>query len=122
MGILAILRRGQSTKSDRVDTRESEPGSRFRGVEIIPGEDGCCGAAAELTGKRMLSHEVPKLPLTDCTAAECRCTYQLFDDRRTDVRRASDEVYDIASVLFEDDQRSLKRTGRRASDEARVRQ
>lgn len=122
MGILAILKRGQSKKSGQAETRKSESASRFRGVEIIPGEDGCCGAAAAFNGKRMLSHEVPKLPLADCTAVECRCTYKLFDDRRTDVRRTADEIYDIASVLFEDDQRSLYRTGRRASDDARVRQ
>lgn len=122
MGILAILRRGQAAKSESDEAKKSEPGSRFRGVEIIPDEDGCCGAVADLAGKRMLSHEVPKLPLPDCTAAECRCKYELFDDRRTDVRRAADEVYDIASVLFEDDQRSLSRTGRRTNDKLRVRQ
>ena len=122
MGILAILKRGRSAKSEQDNAAKNERRTRFRGVEIIPGEDGCCGAVAALGGKRMLSHEAPKLPLAECTAAECSCTYRLFDDRRSEVRRAADEVYDIASELFEDDQRSLSRTGRRESDEVRVRQ
>lgn len=122
MGILAILKRGQATKSGRDEAPKSDPDSRFRGVEIIPGEDGCCSAVNELAGQRMLSHEVLKLPLAECTAAECRCTYKLFDDRRTDVRRAADEVYDMASALHEDDKRSLDRTGRREGDRPRVKQ
>lgn len=122
MGILAILRRDSSRKDDGTETEKTLPTSRFRGVEIVADPETCCGAVSRLSGKRMLSHEVPKLPLDECTAVECRCTYQLFDDRRTDVRRTADEIYDIASVLYEDDQRDLSQTGRRKSDRKRVRQ
>lgn len=62
----------------------------FHAVAIKPGE-GCCGAALALRGKRFLSREAPAVPLPDCGAARCTCTYLHFDDRRSggDRRRAA---------------------------------
>ena len=56
------------------------------------------------------------LPLGGCTAEVCCCTYQLYDDRRTDKRRTSDEVFDIRSQLYDNDQRNRNKNGRRAAD------
>ncbi len=88
--------------------------SSYRSVQVIGGRD-CCAAATSIAGKRFLSDEVPKLPLADCDAAECRCTYQLFDDRRRDARRAGDVAFDIVSEYHADNRRSAA-TGRRDKD------
>ena len=94
---LAISRRKKSSA-------KLAKGSEFRAVEIVT-QPGCCSAATALAGQRFLSNDVPLLPLKDCTAASCECSYQLMDDRRSDVRRASDVAYDIASDLHKDNKR-----------------
>lgn len=48
---------------------------------------GCCSAVRKAAGTRFLSHQAPSLPLPNCTAASCRCTYMHFDDRRDSDRR-----------------------------------
>lgn len=62
----------------------------FHGVAIRPAETPCA-AAAGLANVRYLADEAPMLPLADCSnPAGCRCTYEHFDDRRTQARRDSD--------------------------------
>ena len=41
-----------------------------------------CEAAKQLTDKRFLSNEAPKLPLPECTASTCQCRYGHHEDRR----------------------------------------
>ena len=64
--------------------------ARFRGVQLNPNHDDCCDAVRASIGQRFLSRDVPMLPLDDCDSEDCRCTYELFDDRRTAVRRVGD--------------------------------
>lgn len=63
----------------------------FRAVSIRPGE-GSCEAARQFGGMRFLCAKAPRLPLPECNAAECNCTYVHFADRRSgqDRRRAYD--------------------------------
>ena len=91
--------------------------STYRGVQVIGDGPNCCEAVQAAAGKRFLSHEVPMLPLTGCAADDCRCRYELFDDRRTEVRRGSDVVLDIASQLYEQDDRRSVLSGRRSDDQ-----
>ncbi|MBT8422835.1 MAG: hypothetical protein KJP03_06940 [Gammaproteobacteria bacterium] len=59
----------------------------FRAVSIkcAPGS---CHAARVLEGKRGFSDQIPRLPLSQCDAGECVCTYTQHRDRRaTDDRR-----------------------------------
>ena len=60
--------------------------SRYHAVSIRPGLE-CCEAAKRLKGKRLLSKSAPSLPLPECRAADCQCTYEHFADRRLDDRR-----------------------------------
>ena len=64
----------------------------FHGVAVeTPRGDGVCRAAAAIVGNRYLSEDAPSLPLPDCDIPrECRCVYQHFTDRRTDMRREAD--------------------------------
>jgi hypothetical protein len=56
--------------------------SRFRCVQINVNGASSCAAALEVAGKRFLPHEIPTLPMPECTAETCECSYELFSDRR----------------------------------------
>ena len=61
---------------------ESKPRLKYRGAEVIAPED-ACDAARLLTNLRLLSADVPPLPLKTCDRpAICKCKYRHFDDRR----------------------------------------
>ena len=90
--------------------------AQYRGVQVVTDPDGCCSAAAAIAGQRYLAHEVPRYPLDGCDADNCRCSYRLLDDRRTDLRRASDVAYDIASDLRTAENRRCDSPGRRSGD------
>ncbi len=63
----------------------------FHAVGIDSPRARCCHAARALKGQRFLAGDAPRLPLPDCDSAACTCRYQHFEDRRMEVRRASDE-------------------------------
>jgi hypothetical protein len=50
-----------------------------------------CEAALACKGKRFLSSEAPRLPLTRCDAGRCDCKYRHFPDRRAGPRRAGEK-------------------------------
>ena len=61
---------------------EGKPRLKFRGAEVIAA-DGACDAARSLTNLRLLSADVPPLPLKTCDRpATCKCKFRHFDDRR----------------------------------------
>lgn len=116
MGLFKNLwgNRGAPEKTAARERTKEE--SSYSGVQIRSDSSNCCGAAKALADKRFLSKNVPMLPLADCDAVDCRCTYQRFDDRRTDSRRTSDEVFDVISEFHKDDHRSSHTAGRRSKD------
>ena len=118
MGFLANLIRSKDRSRRAVTTTKNATNSRsrFRGVQLNPNNDECCHAVRESLGKRFLSNEVPMLPLAECDSGDCRCTYELFDDRRTDIRRAGDVAHDLLSQLRLINRRSGQLTGRRNYD------
>ena len=116
MRLLAALTGKQPKRSDKAANDSDYYKSKYRGVEIIADGDNCCAAARKIAGKRFLSDSVPKLPLSGCHLGECTCTYQLFEDRRTDVRRASDLSFDLAAELHDDNKRDPASSGRRIDD------
>lgn len=109
MGLLAKLNGNPRTVTKATKVR-------YRGVQVIVDKDDCCQAALAIADKRFLVDEIPRLPLAECDAENCRCAYERFDDRRADVRRASDLGYDMASQLREVDNRSSASSGRRSDD------
>ena len=61
---------------------QGKPRLKYRGAEIIAAEN-ACDAARSLASLRLLSADVPVLPLKTCDRpATCKCTYRHFDDRR----------------------------------------
>jgi len=61
---------------------QGKPRLKYRGAEIIAAEN-ACDAARSLATLRLLSADVPVLPLKTCDRpATCKCQYRHFDDRR----------------------------------------
>jgi hypothetical protein len=66
---------------------EGKPRLKYRGAEVIAA-DGACDAARSLTNVRLLSADIPLLPLKTCDRpATCKCKYRHFDDRRREFPR-----------------------------------
>lgn len=92
----------------------------YRAAEIV-GDQGACAAAAAIAEKRFLLHEVPRIPLADCTSRKCTCTYVRYKDRRswTTNRRAEFSMHTrLYGTLGNSDRR--RKTGRRADDRSGV--
>src|SRR5688572_714517 len=89
----------------------AKAGGRFGAVQIRPRGDAC--RAAHLLGKyRFLAKNAPALPLRECTAARCACTFSKLPDRRTDGRRL--DHGGLTASLFLAASRRRKRDRRRA--------
>ncbi len=115
MGLFASLA-GIGTTQTTTTSKRVDGKSRYRGVQVHGKRAGCCEAVQAIAGKRFLSDEVPKLPLSGCDASDCRCRYELFDDRRTGIRRGSYVAFDISGQLCEQDDRTITSSGRRTDD------
>jgi hypothetical protein len=90
----------------------------FRAVSI-EAPDTACAAAKAIAGKRFLvaEHNVPQLPLGECDAASCTCTYAHHPDRREEqeIRRAPAGLRTQLHA-FTDKMERRKRRGRRSTD------
>ena len=89
---------------------------KYNGVEVHANPATCCQAVRDIAGQRFLSMNAPRLPLDGCDAETCQCSFQRYDDRRTEARRLSDVGFDMASQLHEDENREAPTTGRRKED------
>ncbi len=97
-------------------SERSNSRSRYRGVQLNFSWPGCCKAIRAVAGVRFLSHEIPRLPLAGCDAADCRCSYELFEDRRTRARRALEATPGIAHQFRAWEERNHDLRGRRRDD------
>ena len=113
-----LVRKKQPAKRiiKRKAVRVTNTRARFRGVQLNPNHDGCCDAVLESLGQRFLSNEVPMLPLEECDSDDCRCTYELFDDRRTAVRRIGDFIHEAPRQFRLINRRNDGTRGRRRGD------
>ena len=67
--------------------KRADAGGDYRAVSIEPGLL-CCAAAAQASKRCYLTHEVPRLPLPECTISKnCSCKFRKSADRRTGDRR-----------------------------------
>lgn len=118
MGLLDKFRRNTASYNSPAEKKPDSMAetARYRGVEVVANNDTCCQAANAIEGQRFLLSQVPMLPLADCDAADCRCTYERFDDRRMDVRRATDVAFDLVGQFQEQESRLDAAPGRRDDD------
>jgi hypothetical protein len=87
-------------------------GGRFSAVQIRP-RSGACRASQLLQGHRFLAKDAPALPLRECKAPRCSCTFSKLPDRRSDGRRL--EHGGLSASLFLAMNRRTKRDRRRAA-------
>jgi len=79
---VSAVRQSSARRSDKIERRASRGAvNPFHAVSIHPAAQGCMAAEA-IKGQRFLSEEAPGLPLEECTAAVCHCTYAHHVDRR----------------------------------------
>ena len=72
------------------------PNKNWRAVSVVPGGI-ACELALQLRGRRFLTREAPRLPLTECNRQnECQCKYQHLPDRRGSSRREADSGFGSA--------------------------
>ena len=78
------------------------PPGKFRAISIVPGAR-ACDVVKRFAKHRFLVSEAPQPPLAGCEfAGTCTCTYRKFADRRTELRRGSDEgLPDFGFVVTE---------------------
>jgi hypothetical protein len=89
----------------------AKTGGRFGAVQIRP-RGNACRAARLLEGHRFLAKNAPALPLRECTAARCACTFSKLPDRRSDGRRL--DHGGLSAQLFVAMSRRKRRDRRRA--------
>ncbi|MBK6508977.1 MAG: hypothetical protein IPG64_04495 [Haliea sp.] len=88
LAILFKLRLAKSASQDdgRWERRTSLGASHpFHAVSVGP-VPGSCTVALSVRSLRFLSDEAPSLPLENCTAAQCKCRYMHYPDRRSGTR------------------------------------
>jgi hypothetical protein len=90
----------------------AKAGGRFGAVQIRA-RGNACKAAQLLESHRFLAKDAPALPLRECTAARCACTFSKLPDRRTDGRRL--DHGGLSASLFLASSRRKKRDRRRAA-------
>jgi hypothetical protein len=79
------MRRRQDASPTLANTEA--PATDFRAVAIVPVASSC-KPAKRLRGKRFLTREAPRIPLSTCPdPANCACRYRKYADRRADDRR-----------------------------------
>lgn len=108
-------RRNRKHKNSSTIPPSQAKNDTFHCVETHHHTD-CCNAVKDLHGKRFLSAEAPKLPVTGCDKDHCQCDYIHHEDRRVEIRR--DELgiqHDMYGQNGEVEHRD-KRHGRRKTD------
>jgi hypothetical protein len=70
-------------RADKVKGRINQSRTNaYRAVSVSSSTLACAGAL-KLKDKNFLVREAPELPLTGCSAANCRCRYNYHADRRS---------------------------------------
>jgi Tfp pilus assembly protein PilV len=77
--------------------KSTQPAQPFAGVRIRVGPRACEPAQA-IVDKHFLVKEAPRLPLRDCKAPRCQCSFEKLSDRRAESRRWADEG--LGAVVF----------------------
>lgn len=81
IGVLIVARRAPVGKLLPLKGESSGFSHPYHCV-VIRHSPKACAAVKRLSGRRLLSKEVPRLPLPECDADVCTCRYAHFADRR----------------------------------------
>lgn len=83
IAVMAMRHRAADNKRPKTADRRnlSKTGSQFHAVSI-QFADSACEAAKALEAQRILASEVPRIPLPECDAPDCKCRFRHHQDRR----------------------------------------
>ena len=96
----------------RIATSKSSP---YHAVSITFDKN-ACPAAKEMAGRRFLSTAAPRLPLPECSALQCNCTFKHHGDRRAGKdRRSPFSAGGLSSATGSFEQEQRKGSDRRKS-------
>ena len=113
--VVTRIRRGTGSPDKSGELNKLRRSGSFWGVRIQPGK---CTAIRPFAGRRFTFEEAPDLPLPDCKAWRCSCTYIGTPERRRDERRIHNDRRDVVRIDVEHvDRRSFR--GRRRGHKAR---
>lgn len=109
----------KGNKNRASKTASVVPRHAYRATSIVF-EASACEAVKAVGSKRFLDRDrdVPSLPLSDCTVANCNCKYAHHDDRReyADDRRHPSALQSSLYDSSGKQNRRKKKRGRRKSD------
>ncbi len=114
IGIVGFVVIRQRSKSDGRPKKAKAKGNPHAAVSIVYDDAIACPEVKEFSGKRILGKEAPKLPLPNCSARSCSCSFHQFSDRRKGPRRADETGVMEAPYIGQDRREST--SGRRAND------
>jgi hypothetical protein len=94
----------------------SATSDRYRSAEIVF-EECACDAVMTISGTRFLVNDVPRIPVSDCTLPNCKCSYVRYNDRRswTEERRA---LFSLRTKVYaaSSDEERRKKSDRRVDE------
>lgn len=86
LGVAGWLLWSRNRAMQQAKPADERSAEAYRCVSIRP-HSNACASARQLEDQRFLPRDAPRFPLGTCDAAECRCRYAHFEDRRDDERR-----------------------------------
>lgn len=110
--LLILIRRNKAASNAKPVAHKPNAKSAYHAVSIAYSENACL-AAKQMTGRRFLASAAPKLPLPECTVAECNCSFSHHDDRRSGYDRRSPFGGTVADATGTFDQERRANTERR---------
>jgi hypothetical protein len=113
--VLPRIRRATGSGDKSSQLHKLRRSGSFWGVRIQPGK---CPAIRPFAGRRFTFEEAPVLPLPECKAWRCSCTYIGMPERRRDERRIQNDRRDVVRIDAEHVERRSFR-GRRRGHKAR---
>jgi hypothetical protein len=108
--VVTRIRRGTGSRDKSGELNKLRRSGSFWGVRIQPGK---CTAIRPFAGRRFTFEEAPNLPLPDCKAWRCSCTYIGVPERRRDERRIHNDRRDVVRIDAEHVERRSFRGRRR---------
>lgn len=96
--VLWVVLRARSAKAEAVVASHqplparptpSRPAATWGKVVVVPDPAAACPAVLRLQGQSFPNDDAPRLPLPDCSVANCQCRYAPAKERRNGAERRS---------------------------------
>lgn len=110
---IAVFWQKQRGTTDAKKAPRKTAANDFASVELRCDRT-ACKTARNLVGQPILAVEAPVLPLVNCNAAVCHCSYHKIDDRRQEIGRRTCD-HGIEPLIFDGAEQRARSPDRRTS-------